>query len=236
MKKTVFLSFLLISLCLRAQEPCTYFTVSEMPDALYCLPAPPQREDAQFAYDSCQYEWGKSVRNTPRGDKARLDGEYSIQRMAQIFSPILGIEISQTNTPHIWKLLIDATKTADFTCRNAKKTYMRPRPFMVFNEPTLIPEEEENLRKNGSYPSGHTMLGWSSALVLCEVAPSVQNEIIKEGYEYGQSRVIAGFHWQSDVDVARLAASVAFARLHTSKAYLKQLHKAQKEYHKLVSH
>ena len=107
---------------------------------------------------------------------------------------------------------------------------MRPRPYMVFNEPTLVPEDEEDLRRNGSYPSGHTILGWSSALVLVEINPEAQNEILKEGYEYGQSRVIAGYHWQSDVDAARLVAAAAFARLHTSPAYMAQLEKAKKEY------
>ena len=105
---------------------------------------------------------------------------------------------------------------------------MRPRPYMVFHEPTLVPEDEEDLSHNGSYPSGHTTLGWSSALILCEINPAAQDAILKEGFEYGQSRVIAGFHWQSDVDAARVVASAAFARIHTSPAYLKQLKKHRK--------
>ena len=36
------------------------------------------------------------------------------------------------------------------------------------------------------------------------------------GYMYGESRVIVGAHWQSDVDAGRLVASVAYAKLHTS--------------------
>jgi acid phosphatase (class A) len=73
-------------------------------------------------------------------------------------------------------------------------------------------------------------LGWSTALILCEINPKAQDALLKEGFEYGQSRVIAGFHWQSDVDAARVVASAAFAKLHTSKAYLNQLKKAQKEF------
>ena len=203
-----------------------------MPNAVHYLPAPPKNNEMRFAYDTAQYNWGKSVRNTPRGEKARLDAEYSIERMAAIFSPVMGIEISEKNTPQIWKLLTDATTTANYACDSAKITYMRPRPFMVFNEPTLVPEDEPVLRLNGSYPSGHTTLGWTSALILCEINPEEQNAILKEGFEYGQSRVIAGFHWQSDVDAARLVASAAFARLHTSNTYLNQLRKAQKEYRK----
>ena len=230
MKRLIILPFLILSLCIVAEEPHPYFTSSEMPNALHYLPTPPQANEMRFAYDTAQYNWGKSVRNTPRGEKARLDAEYSIERIAAVFSPVMGIEISSKNTPQIWKLLTDATKTADFACDNAKINYMRKRPYMVFHEPTLMPEDEEILSHNGSYPSGHTTLGWTSALILCEINPAAQDAILKEGFEYGQSRVIAGFHWQSDVDAARVVSSAAFARLHTSKAYLKQLRKAQKEY------
>jgi acid phosphatase (class A) len=232
MKRLITLPFILLSLCIIAGEPHPYFTSPEMPNALHYLPAPPQTNEMRYAYDTAQYNWGKSVRNTPRGEKARLDAEYSIARIAAVFTPVMGIEISETNTPQIWKLLADATKTANFACDSAKKTYMRQRPYMVYNEPTLVPEDEAVLRKNGSYPSGHTTLGWTAALILCEINPDDQDAILKEGFEYGQSRVIAGFHWQSDVDAARLVASAAFARLHTSEAYLKQLRKAQKEYRK----
>lgn len=233
MKRLIILPFLVLSLCIIAGEPHPYFTASEMPNALHYLPAPPQTNEMRFAYDTAQYNWGKSVRNTPRGEKARLDAEYSIERIAAVFSPVMGVEISPKNTPQIWKLLTDATKTADFACDSAKITYMRKRPYMVFHEPTLVPADEEVLSYNGSYPSGHTTLGWTSALILCEINPAAEDAILKEGFEYGQSRVIAGFHWQSDVDAARLVASAAFARLHTSKTYLKQLRKAQKEYRKV---
>lgn len=219
-----------LSLPLSAQQP--YFSVPEMPNALHYLPGPPARNEMRFAYDSAQYEWGKRMRPTARGEKARQDAEYSIERMAAIFSPVMGIEISKTNTPELWKLLSVATLTAGEACDSAKITYMRPRPYMVYNEPTSVPEDEEELRHNGSYPSGHTTLGWTTALILCEINPAAEDAILKEGFEYGQSRVIAGFHWQSDVDAARVVSSAAFARLHTSKAYLKQLKKAQREFAK----
>lgn len=219
-------------LCMTAGTPCPYFTSPEMPNAVHYLPGPPRSGEMRYAYDTAQYNWGKKMRPTPRGEKARLDAEYSIHRIAAIFSPVLGIQISEENTPQIWKLLTDATESAHFACDSAKNTYMRKRPYMVFHEPTLVPADEEPLSHNGSYPSGHTTLGWTSALILCEIDPADQDALLKEGFEYGQSRVIAGFHWQSDVDAARVVASAAFARLHTSKAYLKQLKKAQKEFGK----
>ena len=232
--RTVLFSLMIVAMCHVAMiveaKPKAYFRSPEMPNAVKYLPAPPQADEMRFAYDTAQYQWGKRMRPTERGEKARLDAEYSIERMSQIFSPVLGIEISKKNTPELWKLLKDANYTAHFACDSAKRTYMRTRPYVYYHEPTPVPEDEEPLSHNGSYPSGHTTLGWTTALILCEIYPEAQNEILREGFEYGQSRVIVGFHWQSDVDAARVVSSAAFARLHTSEAYLKQLNKAKEEF------
>ena len=75
---------------------------------------------------------------------------------------------------------------------------MRKRPYVEFNEPTAVPGDEEHLRYNSSYPSGHTTMGWGIALVLAEINPARQDEIIKRGFEYGESRVIVGFHYQAE--------------------------------------
>ena len=235
MNKHTFLlcAFLLLLTSVAAQKPHAYFSVQEMPDAVKYLPAPPDTSSMRFAYDTAQYQWGKRQRATPRGQQAKDDADYSIYRMATIFSPALGVTISPNSTPQLWKLLKDATYTAAFGCDIAKAHYFRPRPYMFYNEPTLVPQDEEVLRHNGSYPSGHTTLGWVTALLLVEICPENENEILRVGYEYGQSRVIAGYHWQSDVTAGRLVASSCFSRLHTSKDFLKQLKKAQKEFKKV---
>ena len=37
--------------------------------------------------------------------------------------------------------------------------YQRARPFVENGAPTCTPEDEADLRGNGSYPSGHTAIG-----------------------------------------------------------------------------
>ena len=110
---------------------------------------------------------------------------------------------------------------------------MRMRPYVYFNESTIYPDDEEELRTNGSYPSGHTIRGWTAALVLSEVNPDSANALLARGYEFGQSRVIAGYHWQSDVDAARLVASAAVARMHADERFLELLEKAKNEMRKV---
>ena len=65
--------------------------------------------------------------------------------------------------------------------QSSRRRELLRRPFMVFNEPTLYPEDEPALRLNGSYPSGHTLLGWSSALLMMEINPDRATEIMARG-------------------------------------------------------
>ena len=85
-----------------------------------------------------------------------------------------------------------------------------------------------------SYPSGHTQKAWSAALLLIEVCGDNQDAILKRAYEYGQSRVIVGAHWQSDVDAGRVVASACYARLHNSPEFLAEMAAAQAEYAELT--
>lgn len=50
----------------------------------------------------------------------------------------------------------------------------------------------------------------------------------------GQSRVICGYHFQSDVDAARLVASAVVARLRANENFMTQFGKAKQEFAKLV--
>ncbi len=49
----------------------------------------------------------------------------------------------------------------------------------------------------------------------------------------GQSRVICGYHWQSDVTAARLVASAIVARLHAEPTFAAQLQRAKTEFNAL---
>ena len=194
-------------------------------------PAPPDTVGAAFTYDIMQYMWGKQMRqDKERAAIAIRDAVYGLDCIIREFSEPFGMQISKEETPEIYKVLRDGTATCDSICKLPKKYYMRRRPFMRMQEPTLYPQDEPALRKNGSYPSGHTILGWSSALLLSEINPDRADTILARGYMYGESRVIVGAHWQSDVDAGRLAASAAYARLHTSERFLKQMRLARLEY------
>jgi acid phosphatase (class A) len=205
-----------------------------MPDMMVFLPGPPDSTSVAFMNDVARYYWGKEMRKDPeRAAEATRDAVYGLETILTEFEEAFGMKISKEDTPEIYKVLLEGTATCDSICTRPKREYMRRRPFMVFNEPTLYPEDEPALRKNGSFPSGHTLLGWSSALLMMEINPNRATEIMARGYRYGENRLVVGAHWQSDTDAARLAASVAYARLHTSERFLEQMRKAREEFQRL---
>lgn len=211
-----------------------YFTTDEMPDMMVFLPGPPDSTSMAFMNDVARYYWGKEMRKDPeRAAQATRDAVYGLETILTEFEEAFGMKISKEDTPEIYKVLLEGTATCDSICTKAKREYMRRRPFMVFNESTLYPKDEPALRKNGSFPSGHTLLGWSSALLMMEINPDRATEILTRGYRYGENRLVVGAHWQSDTDAARLAASAAYARLHTSERFLEQMKKAREEYQRL---
>ncbi len=211
-----------------------YFTTDEMPDMMVFLPGPPDSTSMAFMNDVARYYWGKEMRKDPeRAAQATRDAVYGLETILTEFEEAFGMKVTKEDTPEIYKVLLEGTATCDSICTRPKREYMRRRPFMVFNEPTLYPEDEPSLRLNGSFPSGHTLLGWSSALLMMEINPDRATEILTRGYRYGENRLVVGAHWQSDTDAARLAASAAYARLHTSERFLEQMKKAREEYQRL---
>lgn len=211
-----------------------YFTTDQLPDLIKCLPAPPDTIGEHFAHDIMRYMWGKEQRLNPeRAAIARRDAVWSYEALFAEFNVPFGLTISREETPEIWKLLETSLVTTDQMRVAPKAYYHRMRPYVRFHEHILTYDAEEDeveLGREGSYPSGHTMRGWTTALLLAEINPANADTIYARGWMYGESRVIVGAHWQSDIDASRVAASIGFSALHTSPAFREQMLRAQHEF------
>jgi len=207
----------------------SYLSEENLPDAKAFLPSPTKPGDPLFDGDLAYYRWGKTLRDTPRGQKAHDDAESGFSYMCSVFSPAVGVELSYEKTPAICKLLSRTAYTSSAATRNAKNFYKRTRPFDEFSEGTGVPEKEESYHGTASYPSGHSTRGWTMALILCELFPSHANEILEAGYQYGESRVIVGYHYESDVQAARISSSAVVSVLHSDPVFCRDMKKAKKE-------
>ena len=217
-----------------AQAQQVYFTTEELPDLIQALPAPPDSLSQGFTYDIMRYLWGKTQReDEARAEIAKRDAVWSYEALLGEFSEPFGLAVSREATPAIWTLLENSLSTTDQMRVAPKAYYHRRRPFEVFNEKMLTGEEAE-LSGEGSYPSGHTMRGWTVALLLSEINPAAADTLFARAWMYGESRVIAGAHWQSDVDATRVAAGIGYARLQTSPRFRAEMARAQEEFRRLA--
>ena len=233
--KRILIVALLLTLAVFSYAQDVYLTTEELPDLIQCLPAPPVKGTPAFKYDVKRYKWGKEQRkDTARAEMAFRDAIWTYDALIVELTAGYGLTVSEGTTPEIWKLLSTSLRTVD-QIRVAPKAYFhRIRPFEYFRESTSTGEDDV-LRGEGSYPSGHTIRSWLAALLLAEINPAAAEAIYSRAWEYGESRVIAGAHWQSDVDASRVAASIGYSRLQSCPAFRTQMSLAQDEFKRLTA-
>lgn len=216
----------------RTQTVNLYVEREDQPDGGIFLPAPPDTSSVAYLDDFVQWQWGKAMRQTERGERASQESASSTTEMARIYSEALGFKISRTETPAIYNLMSRSYHTAEQASKNPKAKYMRIRPVIQYNEnPTGRSDRLESLRTSGSYPSGHTTRGMATALVLAEMAPEYQDTILRRGYEYGESRIMVSAHYQSDVNAGYMCAAACVAAMHSAPDFMTDMEAARAEYY-----
>lgn len=206
-----------------------YLAPDETPDSLALLPPPPAEDSAAFAQDEAVHQAAAGLRATVRWTQAALDAELKFPEAAGTFSCALGTAIDEHNTPRLYTLLRRSLTDAALATSTAKGRYARMRPFVKHEESSCTPADEASLRKNGSYPSGHTAIGRTWALVLAEIAPEHSDVLLARGRSFGESRLVCNVHWQSDVLAGRFMGSGVVARLHANPTFRNDLEAARAE-------
>lgn len=206
-----------------------YLGRADRPDSLALLPTPPAEGTPAHAADVAQYRATRLPAAHPRWGQAAADAVLKWPAAAGAMACALGVQVSPERTPHLNMLLRRTLADAGLSTYGAKDHYKRPRPFVVFNQPTCTPADEKSLSRDGSYPSGHAALGWAWGLVLAELAPERAQALLARGHAFGQSRVVCGVHWQSDVDQGRTMGAATVARLHADAQFSAQMAAARRE-------
>ena len=206
-----------------------YLQPEALPNSLELVPPPPAKGSAAFALDEDVSKKSLAQRGTPRWDLAAKDAELMFPEAAGTFSCALDVPITEQDMPHLYMLLRRTLADAGLSTYTAKNHYQRKRPFMVNNEPTCTPDEEKHLMNDGSYPSGHTAIGWAWALILTELAPDQADAILARGRAFGESRNICNVHWHSDVVEGRFMGAAAVARLHADPTFRAEMEAAKAE-------
>ncbi|MDG2526209.1 phosphatase PAP2 family protein [Stenotrophomonas sp. HITSZ_GD] len=201
----------------------------DLPDSRALLPPPPAPGSAAFAQDEAVHAAAQRLKDGPRYAQAARDADLSFPAASDNFACALGVPIDARSTPRLYLLLRRTLMDAGLGTYGAKDHYRRVRPFVVHDEPTCLPRDEAALRQDGSYPSGHTAIGWTWALVLTQVAPARADALLARGRQFGESRLVCNAHWQSDVLEGRAVAGGVFAKLQGNADFLADVAAARQE-------
>ncbi|MEA2114751.1 MAG: phosphatase PAP2 family protein [Thermodesulfobacteriota bacterium] len=206
-----------------------YLPTDALPNSLALIPPPPAAGSTSLAFDEDVSRKSIVLRGSLRWKLAAEDANLMFPQAASTFSCALNVSITEQNTPQIYMLMRRTLTDAGLSTYTAKNHYNRPRPFVVNKESTCTPDEEGSLMKDGSYPSGHTAIGWAWALILSEISPEQTDAILARGWAFGQSRIICNVHWQSDVMMGRIMGAAVVAKLHSDPAFRAAIEVAKAE-------
>lgn len=206
-----------------------YLGGTPMLDSILLSPAPPAAGSAAEARDVEASKAGLALRDTPRWELAKADADLFGGKTANAFSCAAGRAVGPEATPAVDKVLRRTLPDLGLSTAAIKRQFQRPRPFMVNGQPSCTPAEEAGLRGNGSYPSGHSAIGYGWSLILAQLLPDQAAAIVARGRAFGDSRRVCNVHWLSDIEEGRIAAAATVARLNADPAFRTDLEAARAE-------
>ena len=143
--------------------------------------------------------------------------------------PVFGDGFTEARLPRTARVFADVVAGLSPPIGAAKDAFARRRPFLESPNVVQCEAPDARLAASGSYPSGHSAGGWAWALVMAELVPSRADAILQRGRDYGDSRVICGYHYPSDIESGRLLAAGVIARMHADANFRRDLDEARRE-------
>jgi acid phosphatase (class A) len=211
-----------------AADPPGYLAPRERPDAARLLGPPPAEGSGTLAGDVATFAATRKLEGGPRWSLAQRDAGFGGGAILSAFSCALGVTLTPRNAPVLARMLDRLSVDTEGTGGAAKGVYRRSRPFVAHAGDLCVPREAW-LAQSYSYPSGHASFSWASGLVAAEIAPDRAGALMARARAYGESRVVCGVHYASDVQAGRAVGSMVFAALQDKPAFKADLRAAHAE-------
>jgi acid phosphatase (class A) len=216
--------------------PVGYLAAGEFDGTSVIEPAP-RKGDPRYDTDRKIFRATRRLAGSPRWELAKKDAETSVPAMLRTFSCAVGVALTPENAPKIVTVARRAARDTSHQTSIAKETYQRQRPFTidkgaVCQAPSELYDKKAQ-RLSYDYPSGHTVYGWTWALVLASIAPDRAQQILERARAYGDSRFVCGVHNESAVEAGMVLASATMTVVATKPEYQADLAAAREEFQSL---
>lgn len=205
-----------------------YLGADAVPDHRVFLPPPPAVDSAAGIADVAIFRATRSLESGPRWQLAASDDRIGARKILGDFGCAMGVDLTAVEAPALARTLARANADLLPMVGNAKDQYRRPRPFVTEGGPICVDVSPE-FAASGSYPSGHSAAAWLYALLLSEIDPGNAAAIVARGRAFGESRVVCGVHYVSDVEGGRLTTTALVAALHSNAEFEADIGAAQAE-------
>jgi acid phosphatase (class A) len=192
-------------------------------DPVLVLPAPPVAGSAQSVAELAELHAVETVRTPAEEADARLDGD---TKNATIFAVVLGPRFDLDKLPATASLLDLVRASEKATVDRGKDEFKRQRPYIVDTSLRSCKRNDDPL---SSYPSGHTSMAFSMGEVLARLVPEKAGAILARAQRYGQSRIVCGQHFRSDVGAGQMLGLLIAERLAAKPAFQAAFAAARRE-------
>ena len=197
-------------------------------DGAAVIGPPPAVDSIRGQADRATFLETRKFAGSARWTQAIKDDDLWKGGAVERFSCALGERLGPKTTPITYRILQRVELDVRTVGTPPKDHYNRTRP-LIGNDLPICVAREDWMKTNASYPSGHSMTGWAWALILGELEPGRLGKLMQAGDAIGESRIICGVHYRSDVEAGRKLGAAMVARLHSDPGFLRDLAAAKAE-------
>ncbi len=212
-----------------SQNP--YMTAADY-DVLHLLPPPPAPGSQAERTDVEAVAQLRAASSPERVALAEKDATIGLNAFAGTLAP--GFDFAKV--PDVEAFFRKVGRDSNFATALGKDCWERPRPFVLdsnihppgmMQEETLQRPDAKNTAPHGpgtpcpalgpspqysySYPSGHSTFGAMTAILLSNMVPEKRAELYARGWQFGESRIVGGVHYPTDVAAGRIDATALVA-------------------------
>jgi acid phosphatase (class A) len=187
------------------------------------LPAPPADSSAEGIAELDEVRTVVKTASAERHAQAQWDNDH--EDLSAFAALVPGLDPAKLPAT---KALFDDVVNESSVGVNFSKTYFaRKRPFQI--DPSIAICKGEGGAKPTSYPSGHTTLGFTMAVVMSDLFPDKAQAIFVRAQDYGYSRLVCGVHFRSDTVASQVLGTYIGKELLENAAFHKEVEAARAE-------
>lgn len=171
----------------RALISATHFDPGQL------LPRPPKDGSPEAKAELAELHHIERRRTAAQFAAAKHD---DVTENPMAFAGVMGPQFNLKDLPATAKLLGEVRAEEKAVAGRAKHYFKRNRPWII--DPKLVTCSREDGPQT-SYPSGHTTLGYSLAVVLARLAPNKASQIMLRAKQFAENRLVCSMHYRTDI-------------------------------------